>query len=172
MKVIFIILISLATTVLNTQQENFDFKDLKFKELDFNTTELSITQSLGKGDKVSIDEDEYACGIFYSDTGEKFYNLKYDHFTFTGNERLGFFIDYIDFDAIGKIKITYKGKALSGLTTKSEFLKVFSNIKKEYFENPEPTKDLTLIYTKYSETAGEFTFKNGLLIRFRYWYLC
>lgn len=165
-------LFSLAGVVFPTQQENFDFKDLKFKGLDFNTTKHAIEKTLGKGNRVDVNEDDYACGIFYSDTEEKFFNLNYNGFTFTGNDRLGFFLDYLDFDAAGKIQITYKGKALSGLTTKPELLKVFSNIKKKNFAHPEPTKDLILIYTELPENAAEFTFRDGRLIKFRFWYLC
>jgi hypothetical protein len=166
------ILFTLTSILSTTQQENFDFKDLQIKGLDFKTTELAIEKVLGKGSKTAIDEDNSACGTFYSDNGEKFYDIKYEGYTFSGNNKKGFFLTYADFDAVGKIQITYKGRLLSGLTTNSELLKVFSNIKKENFAHPEPTKEEILIYTEYSETGAAFTFKNDRLIRFRFWYLC
>ncbi|MCZ8216982.1 MAG: hypothetical protein O9262_12120, partial [Cyclobacteriaceae bacterium] len=93
------IVFSLALIVSNTQQENFDFKDLKIKGLDFKTTEIAIEKAIGKGSKTVIDEENNACGEFYSDNGEKFYDLKYEGFTFTGNNQKGFLLHYVDFDA-------------------------------------------------------------------------
>jgi hypothetical protein len=166
------IVFSLTLIFSNTQQENFDFKDLKIKGLDFNSTENAIVKSLGKGKKVVVIDEHYPYFIYYPEAGEKFYDLKYEGFTFTGNNQKGFLLHYVDFDAAGKIQITYKGKLLSGLTTNSELLNVFSNIKKESFAHPEPNKEEILIYTEYHETGAVFTFKNDRLIRFRFWYLC
>ncbi|NBW35809.1 MAG: hypothetical protein EBR30_12470 [Cytophagia bacterium] len=166
------IVFSLALIVSNTQQENFDFKDLKIKGLDFNSTENAIVKSLSKGEKVVIIDEDYPCFLYYPEVGEKFYDLIYEGFTFTGNNQKGFLLNYLDFDATGKIQITYKEKLLSGLTTYSELLKVFSNIKKENFAHLEPIKEKILIYTAYSVTGAAFTFKNDRLIKFRFWYLC
>lgn len=172
MQLTFIIAFSVTFLASNTQQENFDFRYLKIKGLDFKSTENAIIKSLGKGQKVVIIDEDYPCFIYYPEAGEKFYDLKYEGFTFTGNNQKGFLLHYVDFDAAGKIQITYKGKLLSGLTTNSELLKVFSNIKRENFAHLEPIKEKILIYTEYSVTGAVFTFKNDRLVRFHYWYLC
>lgn len=166
--------LSLVTTLSFGQQGSFDFKDLRFGDLEYAyfTTEQAIVKSLGQGKKVLTNEDDYSCGLFYSDSGEKYYHINYDGFNFTGNERVGFFLENINFDADGKIKITYKDKVLSGFTTKDIFFNTFNDVADEYFSYPDPNQDIVLIYTAYSETGAQFTFKNGRLIKFRYWYLC
>jgi hypothetical protein len=167
-----VVLFSFVVTNCFGQEENFDFKDLKFRGLDCNTTELAIEKAVGKGNKVALIDEDYACFIFYPVAEEIIYHLNYEGFTFSGNIEKGYFLNYLDFDAAGKMQLAYKDKLLSGLTTKTDFYKIFDDVAKEYFNYPDPNQDTVIIYTDYSETGAQFTFKNGRLVKFYYWHLC
>ncbi|MCZ8215978.1 MAG: hypothetical protein O9262_07045 [Cyclobacteriaceae bacterium] len=168
-----IVTLSLTSIISNTQQENFDFKDLKFRGLDFNSTERAIVKSFGKGKKVSVKYND--CGEGFSSDRGQFYKLNYNGFTFRGNDKEGYFLESVNFDVAGKIKITYKGNVFSGLTTKPKLLTALGKVNPEesFFSDPiEPGVESIIVGAEPYDNGVKFTLKNGQLIRFNYWESC
>ena len=150
------------------QQYNFDLDKVKFKGLGLKTTKKVITEKFEQGRRV---ETNYECGFFASDLpGGPYYQIVYTDFTFIGSDKEGFYLQSVDFDPNGKMKLNYSDKVLNGRTTKEEFIKMFGDTVKQHFDNPD-NKAIVLIATDRDDGA-RFTFKDGRLVRFEYWTPC
>jgi hypothetical protein len=68
------------------------------------------------------------------------------------------------------MKLNYADKVLNGRTTKEEFIKIFGDVVKQHFDNPN-NKAIVLIATDRDDGA-RFSFKDGRLVRFEYWTPC
>jgi hypothetical protein len=162
------ILLTLITISSFGQQYNFDLDKVKFKGLGLKTTKKIITDKFGQGRRV---ETNYDCGFFASDLpGGPFYQVVYTDFAFIGSDKEGFYLQNVDFDLNGKIKLNYLDKVLNGRTTKEEFIKLFGDTVKKHFDNPD-NKEIVLISTDRDDGA-RFIFKDGRLVRFVYWTPC
>ena len=162
------ILLTLITISSFGQQYNFDLDKVKFKGLGLKTTKKIITDKFGQGRRV---ETNYDCGFFASDLpGGPFYQVVYTDFAFIGSDKEGFYLQNVDFDLNGKIKLNYLDKVLNARTTKEEFIKLFGDTVKKHFDNPD-NKEIVLISTDRDDGA-RFIFKDGRLVRFEYWTPC
>ncbi|MBI3220730.1 MAG: hypothetical protein HYZ44_14545 [Bacteroidetes bacterium] len=163
------ILLLLITTISHGQQRDFELRSIKFGGLDFSTTREAITKSFGKAKNV---QTNYQCGFFVnSQAGGPYYQLVYTDFNYIGSDKEKFFLQNVNFDIKGRIKINYNDKELSGKTTKDDFSKIFGDSAKEYFEKHLQENKL-MLFSKKSDDGAIFTFKNGRLIRFEYWTPC
>ena len=162
------ILLTLITISSFGQQYNFDLDRVNFKGLGLKTTKKVITENFEQGRRV---ETNYDCGFFASDLpGGPYYQLVYTDFTFIGSDKEEFYLQSVDFDPNGKMKLNYADKVLNGRTTKEEFIKMFGDTVKQHFDNPD-NKAIVLIATDRDDGA-RFTFKDGRLVRFEYWTPC
>ena len=162
------ILLTLISISSFGQQYNFDLDKVKFKGLGLKTTKKVIIEKFGQGRRV---ETSYECGFFASDLpGGPYYQLLYTDFSFVGSDKEEFYLQSVDFDPNGKLKLNYADKVLNGQTTKEEFIKMFGDTVKQHFDNPD-NKAIVLIATDRDDGA-RFTFKDGRLVRFEYWTPC
>jgi hypothetical protein len=162
------ILLTLITFCSFGQRYNFDLDRVKFKGLGLKTTKKEITKLFGQGRRV---ETNYECGFFTNDQpGGPYYQLVYSDFNFIGSDKEDFYLQSVDFDPKGKMKILYGDKILNGQTTKEEFVKMFGDIVSEHFNNPD-NKAIVLIANDRDDGA-RFTFKDGRLVKFEYWTPC
>jgi hypothetical protein len=162
------ILLTLFTISSFGQQYNFDLDKLKFKGLGLETTKKVITEQFGQGRRI---ETNYECGFFASDSpGGPYYQLVYTDFAFIGSDKEGFYLQSVDFDTNGNMKLEYGDQVLSVRTTKEDFIKLFGDIVKQHFDNPD-NEAIVLIATDRDDGA-RFTFKDGRLARFEYWTPC
>ncbi len=163
-----IILLTLIAICSFGQQYNFDLDKVKFKGFGLKTNKAAITEKFGEGRQV---ETNYKCGFFASDlSGGPYYQLVYNDFNFIGSDKEEFYLQSVDFDPNGKMKLNYADKVLNGRTTKEEFIKLFGDTVKKHFDNPD-NKEIVLISTDRDDGA-RFTFKDGRLLRFEYWTPC
>src|SRR5688572_2737723 len=116
MRQLLTILLLLIGTISRGQDSDFDLKNIKFKGLEFSTTKKAIINSFGEGKRV---ETNYECGFFTNDQeGGPYYQLAYSNFNYIGSDKEKFFyLQNVDFDAIGRMKVEYLGKDLTGKTT-------------------------------------------------------
>jgi hypothetical protein len=162
------IILTLITISSFGQQYNFDLDKVKFKGLGLKTTKKVITEKFGQGRRA---ETNYECGFFASDLpGGPYYQLLYTDFIFIGSDKEEFYLQSVDFDPNGTLKLNYADKVLNGWTTKEEFIKIFGDTVKKHFENLD-NKAIVLIATDRDDGA-RFTFKDGRLVRFEYWTPC
>jgi hypothetical protein len=155
--------------MLRGQEVDFELKNMKFKGLEFSTTKENIIKAFGEGKKVEAD---YECGFFTNDQERgPYYRLVYVDFDYIGSDKDKFFLHHVTFDTTEKMKIDYGGKEISGQTTRGEFIKIFGDKIRAYFERY-PDKDSILIYSKGSDDGAIFTFKNNKLTKFEYWTPC
>lgn len=162
------ILLTLITISSFGQQFNFDLDRVKFQGLGLKTTKKVIIEKFGQGKRI---ETNYECGFFTNDSpGGPYYQLVYTDFTFVGSDKEEFYLQSVDFDMNGKIKLNYGDKVLNGRTTKEEFIKIFGDTVKQHFANSD-NKAIVLIATDRDDGA-RFTFKDGRLVRFEYWTPC
>lgn len=169
MKLQFVIWCMLVAVASQAQQNQFDFSLLKFKGLEFSTTKSAITKVLGEAKQV---DTKYECGFFSKDQPDgPFYQLAYTGFTFIGGDKGKFFLETIDFDQAGKLELYYRGKKLSGLTTVAEFVNIFGEKAKDHFDK-HPDKHALILHSKDNEGGGQFTFRDGRLVKFEYWTPC
>lgn len=163
------ILLILIATISRGQENDFELKNIQFKGLEFSTTKEKLIKTFGQGKKV---ETNYECGFFANDQeGGPYYQLVYLDFDYIGSDKDKFFLQHVNFDTKGKIKIIYSGTELSGRTTKDEFIRMFGNKVKERFEKS-PDKDSILLYSKGSDDGAIFTFRDNKLTKFEYWTPC
>ena len=162
------ILLTLITISSFGQQYNFDLDKVKFKGLGLKTTKKVITEKFGQGRQI---ETNYECGFFINDQpGGPYYQLVYTDFNFIGSDKEEFYLQSIDFDPNGIMKLNYGDKVINGKTTKEEFIKMFGDTVKQHFDNPD-NKAIVLIGAGRDDGA-RFTFKDGRLLRFEYWTPC
>jgi len=163
------ILFIIISTISRGQQIDFELKNIKFKGLEFSTTKETIIKSFGQGKKV---ETNYECGFFTNDQpGGPYYQLVYGDFNYIGSDKENFYLQNVNLDMKGSIKINYGDKELSALTTKDEFVKIFGEWVNDYFVK-HADHDTFLLYSKDSDDGAVFTFKNGRLYKFEYWTPC
>jgi hypothetical protein len=72
---------------------------------------------------------------------------------------------------MGKMKIDYLSKVLTGKTTEEEFVKIFGEKVKNNFVNHGDYHTF-LLYSKGSDGGAVFYFKNDRLYKFEYWTPC
>ena len=152
------------------QQSDFDLKNIKFKGLEFSTTKESIIKSFGQGKRV---ETNYECGFFTNDQeGGPYYQLVYPEFNYIGSDKEKFFyLQNVEFDAKGRVKINYLGNELTGETTEGEFVKIFGEkVKNNFVKHSD--HNTFLLYSKASDDGAVFFFRDGRLFRFEYWTPC
>ena len=138
------------------------YKDFKINGLLFIAAKGDIIKQFGKPQRLF--EPKYECGFLSEDVQEKkFYTLKYKHILFTGNETVRYQLEEIKFDPEADLKVTYKRKPLSHLTTKKDFEKI---LKVKIDED-----EVTLIH-KDADDSLIFYFLNGRLSRMEYWSPC
>jgi len=167
-KVRLILLLVLVATTSFGQQSNFDLNSIKFKGLGLRTTKKEIVDKFGQGKQV---ETNYECGFFTNDQPNgPYYQLVYTGFNFIGSDKEGFYLQSVDFDLNGKVRLNYADKVLSGQTTKDDFIKMFGDIARKHFENPD--NHGIILIAQGRDDGARFTFKNGVLVRFEYWTPC
>jgi hypothetical protein len=151
------------------QQDNFELNKLKFNGLGFSETKELIIKTFGQGKKV---ETNYECGFFTNDQdGGPYYQLIYTDFNYIGSDKEEFFLQNVNFDIEGKMKMYYQDKVLSGQTTEDDLIKIFGEKAKDNFTR-HADRDTIFLYSKDSDDAAVFTFKNGRLHKFDYWTPC
>ena len=156
--------------ISRAQSSDFDLKSIKFRELEFSTTKSAVIKSFGKGKRV---ETNYECGFFTNDQeGGPYYQLVYSGFNYIGSDKGKFFyLQNVDFDGKGRVRMKYLEKELTGKTTEDEFVKIFGEKVKSNFVN-HGDHNTFLLHSKGSDDGGVFYFKNGLLFKFEYWTPC
>lgn len=82
-----------------------------------------------------------------------------------------FYLENVDFDAKGTVKVDYLENELSGETTEEDFLKIFGNTVKRDFVKKSGGNSI-LLYSKGSDDGALFTFKDGRLVKLEYWTPC
>ena len=147
--------------------QKINLNQLKFNSLGFCLSKDVIIKTFGSP---NVTYPNYECGFFSGDRPNEFYQLQYPNLTYIGSDSSKFFLERIDFDEIGSIKLYYNDKALSGLMTKSEFALFFGETEKSLFEKYSD-KDCIIIMSP-GDDGAKFTFKNGKLLRFEYWTPC
>ncbi|HTE32313.1 MAG TPA: hypothetical protein VK666_18155 [Chryseolinea sp.] len=163
------ILFLLITTILRGQEKDIELKKIGFKGINFIATKEAILKSFGPGEKVATN---YDCGFFTNDQeGGPYYQLVYANFNYIGSDTEEFYLENVTFDLEGKTIVYYGNSRLSGKTTVGDFVKVFGNRAKEYFEKY-PAEDSILLFSKSSDDGAIFTFKAGRLFKFEYWTPC
>jgi hypothetical protein len=164
--ILLFLLLTTLTTIIYGQEVQFDFKNLNFKGRNFPITKDSVIKTFGKP---RIAFRDMTCGD--GEPQELYYQLLYSNFSFISSDKDRFFIlERVDFDLKGKIKLNYGDKVLSGRTTKSEFITIFGDSAKIYFEN-HPDYNSIILYPKDSDDGAEFIFKDGMLLCFCHYFL-
>jgi hypothetical protein len=164
-----ICLFILLTNFVQAQQVDFELNKIKFNGLAFFSTKDVIVKTFGQP---QITYPHYTCGFHGDDqSGGPYYQLKYKDFNFIGSDKEEFILEKVSLDPKGKIKIMYADKELSGLTTKTDFIKILGDVAKQHFEKY-PEKDSLLLFSKGSDEGAIFTFKSDRLIKFEYWSPC
>jgi hypothetical protein len=156
--------------ISHRQANDFDLKDIKFRGLEFSTSKERIIQLFGQAKRV---EPNYECGFFTNDQeGGPFYQLVYSGFNFIGSDKeKRFYLENVEFDTEGSVKLEYLEKELTGKTSQSEFIKIFGEkVKANFVKQGE--HDTCLLYSKGSDDGAIFFFKDGLLVKFSYWTPC
>ncbi len=165
-----LILLFLLTATISQGQNDFDLNDIKFNDLEFHSTKDLITESFGIPKKV---ETDYECGFFTNDQeGGPYYQLIYPDYSYIGSDKEEFFLQKVKFDLEGKIKMKYKDKELSGLTTKEDFIKIIYGDKDWEQLKDQFDINVLIIYSKNGDDGARFTFRDGRLIEFEYWTPC
>jgi hypothetical protein len=163
------ILLLLIATISRGQKSDIELDDLKFKGLGIISTKGKIIESLGEP---KIVDTNYECGAFTNDNpGGPYYQLVYTDFNYIGSDKEEFFLENVDFDINGKMKIYYQDKVLSGRTTVDDFIKIFGDKVKHSFVR-HSDHDTFLLRSTDSTDGVVFTFKNGRLNKFEYWAPC
>lgn len=164
-----LILFFVFSATSHEPQGDFSLAKLVFRGVPFNTTKEAVIKAFGAGKKV---DTNYECGGFANDQpGGPFYQLAFDGFNYIGSDKTNFYLQDVYFDSQGKVQLQYGDIFFSGKTTDSEFVKTFGDkaqaglVKHSGF-------DTILLYSKGSDDAGLFTFKEGRLIKFEYWTPC
>ena len=164
------ILFLLTAIISRGQESDFDLKNIQFKGLEFSATKKAIINSFGEGKR---SETNYECGFFTNDQeAGPYYQLVYSNFNYIGSDKEKFFyLQNVDFDAKGTIKVKYLEKELTGKTTEEEFVKMFGEeVKSNFVKHGD--HNTFLLYSKGSEDGAVFYFKNGRLFKFEYWTPC
>jgi hypothetical protein len=161
--------IQLISACVFGQSAEFNLREIKFNGLGFSEKKDVIIKTLGKG---KIAQPEYECGFYSNDQpGGPFYQIIYPGFNYIGSDKERFILEIVSFDPKGEVKMKCGDEELSGLTTRSNFIKIFGEYARKYFEE-HPDDDSILLHSKGSDDGGTFIFKNGKLVRFRYWSPC
>lgn len=151
------------------QQQEFDLKKIAFHGLSFSQPKEIIKKKFGEPE---VHFPAYECGFHADDQpGGPYYQLVYPNFNYIGSDTENFFLEHVEFDLAGKIRLYYKGEVLSGLMTKAEFAAILGSSAKEHFKNY-PADDDILLFSEGSDDGARFVFKNEKLIRFEYWSPC
>ncbi|MEJ1242508.1 hypothetical protein WBG78_30445 [Chryseolinea sp. T2] len=166
----FIALLLLLGAISKEQQIDFELKNLKFKGLEFSTTKEAIVGAVGQGRRI---ETNYECGFFSNDQeGGPYYQLMYANFNYIGSDKeKTFYLEHVNFDADGSIKLMYLKSELTGRTTVSEFAGLFGERAKEIVVELRDDNSI-LLYSKSSDDGAVFRFRNGRLFEFQYWTPC
>lgn len=157
-------------TFLFEQETEFDLGKLSFRGVKFITTKEIVIKTFGQGKKV---EPNYECGFFSNDQPlGPYYQLVYTNFTYFGGDNDSFYLQFVDFDAQGKVKLKYDDIPLSGRTTKDDFVKIFGEkVRNEFLKDSD--HETVLLQTRNEVGgAGLFWFKNDRLEKFEYWTPC
>lgn len=163
------ILLLLTATILRGQE--IDLEKVRFRGLDFTTTKEKVIKAFGQGKRV---ETNYECGFFTNDQElGPYYQLVYNSFDYIGSDKDKFFLQHVNFDTKGEIKLDYLNTQLSGQTTIGDFTKIFGDKVIENFEKHLDQDVVSiLVYSKGSDDGAVFTFKNNKLVKFQYWTPC
>jgi hypothetical protein len=97
--------------------------------------------------------------------------LKYRDFNYIGSDKERFYLEHVYFDAGGNIKMQYGDQELSGLSTKTDFVRIFGDRARTYFRE-NPGEDSILLLSYETDDGVVFTFKGNRLIQFKYWTPC
>lgn len=156
-------------TILFGQERNLVFSKFKFQGNEFSLAKADVIKAFGQP---KIVDPNYECGFYSNDQpGQPYYQLTYSYFNYIGSDKENFILESLDFDSKGKVILLYGDKILTGLTTKSEFAKIFGEDARTHFEK-HPDKVELILFAKDSDDGVLFTFKNGRLIKFEYWSPC
>lgn len=160
------ILLTLISICSFGQQYNFDLDKVKFKGLGLRTNKKEITEKFGQGERI---DTNYECGFFAKDLPDgPYYQLSYLDFSFIGSDKKEFYLQSVDFK--GKTEIHYLDKRFNETTTKDEFIKIFGEVAKKHFDNPD--NDAIVLIADGRDDGARFTFKDGRLSKFEYWTPC
>jgi hypothetical protein len=163
------ILVLFFAQALPAQNNDFDTRKINFNGLQLSTTKREIVKLFGQGKRV---DTNYECGFFTNDQpgGVPYYQLVYTDFNYIGSDKDNFYLERVNFDQKGKIKIRYGSTELSGLTTWEEFLKIFGKQAKNNSDKED--SDSVLLISGSTDDGVRFTFRKGRLFRFQYWTPC
>ena len=134
------------------------------------STKAQIIQRLGKPAKTT--QPEYECGFLSSaEQGKTYYSLHYQNVVFTGNAQEGYLLENVEFDAAGKVVLTYGKSTFSGQTSVADLQRIVGG--KLLFDAEKEGTTWTLIRSpKGSNDGATFHFRNGRLVEFNYWSPC
>ena len=154
---------------LKGQDTTFDLDLIKFRGINFTADKEEVIAAFGNP---KIIEPEYECGFYSNDQpGGPYYQLVYDSFNYIGSDQEKFILEEVHFDKKGEITISYGDQVISGRTTKEEFIKIFGDYAKKYFQNY-PDKDMIVIFSEKDDDGGTFIFEENKLIKFEYFSPC
>ena len=146
------------------QQTTFDLNKIRFKGLRMEEPKEVVMKTFGKP---KIKYPDYECGAYSKvQPGSAFYQLIYSGFNYIGRDKEKFILEELDFDVLGKTKLQYGDKVLSGLTTENEFVNLFGAKAKAQFTKQ--SENMIFLNATYRDDRGVFYFKKGKLIKFQY----
>lgn len=151
------------------QDTTFDLDLIKFRGMNFSADKEEIIAAFGEPE---INDPEYECGFYSNDQpGGPYYQLVYDGFNYIGSDQEKFILEEVQFDKKGDVKIYYGNQVISGLTTKEEFIQIFGDYARKYFQNY-PDKNGIVIFSSKNDDGGTFIFEGNRLIKFEYFSPC
>lgn len=159
----------LITFLLNSNADGFELRNLKINGLDFNTSQSEVEAVFGAAKKL---ETDYECGFFsIEQPNAPFFQLKYSDIVFIGNDKVGYQFQSIRINLNETIVVKYDGKLLNHQTSIEQFVEIIGDDANKLLENESRDQQIVL-YSKGSDDAAFFTFKNGELLKIEYWSPC
>ncbi|MDO7886364.1 hypothetical protein [Hymenobacter cheonanensis] len=149
-----------------------DFSKLRLNQLAFTSSRSQVQQRLGQPRAVVA--PHYECGAYSSqEQGQKFYQLRYPHARFIGNNKVGYAIQYVYFVPKGPA-LTYGRHALSDRTTVADLQRLFGpGTHPEKIKTAEMPQGQEAVSVHSDHDDGAiFWFSHGRLTKFEYWTPC
>jgi hypothetical protein len=160
------ILMLWGTVSFSTQPAAFDWNKLKFRGIEVGVlSRQAVIKAFGKS---RIEKAEDLCWFNEENTGQ-YQKLLYDGFNYLGSDKEKFILENIFFDPAGKVKLHYGQHALNGLTTYTQFLKIFGDAAKG---NVEKDTIHILLQSNGGDDGALFIFTKGRLSQFQHWIGC
>ncbi|WP_430907509.1 hypothetical protein [Maribacter sp. 2-571] len=149
--------------------QNVDFDLIKYNGLDFLSSRLEITKTLGSPNKEYA--PNYDCGFLSIDEqGIPFITLDFKKIKFTGTDKQNYLIEEVIFENDNSINLSYGEFVMNCETDSADLIKIFGDKTAERLTD-NFTGGIVIFHAK-NDDGIRLQLRNGKLIRWQYYSPC